>query len=182
VVSSWRPYNPFDPAFGDPYPGNPPVFNPPAAGDSVNIRGVAVTKDGTVWFASGEVESWRGPTYGLASWGGPGTSFTLIDPTRIGSIEYNILELHALPDNRLVLGFPNSGLLVWTPGEARGHRLTMRDGLPGEQIRRISLDRMHEPPLFLVPPTSASPCSAGCPRASRAIACVPRVHLVHIAR
>jgi hypothetical protein len=74
-----------------------------------------------------------------------------IDPTRIGSIEYNILELHALPDNRLVLGFPNSGLLVWTPGEARGHRLTMRDGLPGEQIRRISLDRMHEPPLFLVP-------------------------------
>jgi hypothetical protein len=150
-VMSWDGHNPFIPALGDPYPGNAPVFNPPIEGDPVNIRGVAVTKDGTVWFASGEVETWRGPTYGLASWGGPGTSFVHIDPTSLGAIDYNILELHALPDGRLVLGFPNSGLLVWKPGDARGRRLTVSDGLPGEQIRRISLDRMHEPPLFLVP-------------------------------
>ena len=150
-VQSWTPHNPFDPAFGDPYPGSTPVFNPPVEGDPVNIRGVAVTREGTVWFASGEVENWRGPTYGLASWGGPGTSFIHIDPTALGSTEYNILELQALPDGRLVLGFPNSGLLVWTPGDARGHRLTQRDGLPGEQIRRMSLDRMHSPAILFVP-------------------------------
>ncbi len=88
-VQSWQPHNPFDPAFGDPYPGSPPVFNPPVEGDPVNLRGVAVTKDGTVWFASGEVESWRGPTYGLASWGGPGTSFVHID--RPGSEQLSII-------------------------------------------------------------------------------------------
>lgn len=148
---SWDPYNPFDPAFGDPYPGNPPVFDPPKEGDSVNIRGVAVTPDGTVWFASGEVESWRGPTYGLAAWSGKGKPFLYVDPTRLGSIEYNILEIQALNDGRLVLGFPNSGLLVWTPGDAAGHRLTVRDGLPGEQIGRMSQDRMHDPPILFVP-------------------------------
>ncbi|MFN2549615.1 MAG: hypothetical protein ABR567_19505 [Myxococcales bacterium] len=150
-VQSWQPHNPFDPAFGDPYPGSEPVFDPPREGDPVNIRAVAVTKDGTVWFASGEVEAWRGPTYGLASWGGKGTLFTHIDPTRLGSIEYNILELQALPDGRLVLGFPNSGLLVWQPGDPKGHRLTMRDGLPGEQIGRVTQDRMHDPPILFVP-------------------------------
>ena len=155
-LQSYQPINPFDPAFGDPYPGNPPVFKPPIEGDAVNIRGVAVTRDGTVWFASGEAESWRGPTYGLARWGG-GARFDHIDPTALGSIEYNILELQALPDGRLVLGFPNSGLLVWnpgdarTPGEMRGHRLTMRDGLPGEQIGRMWLDKMHSPPILFVP-------------------------------
>jgi hypothetical protein len=148
-VQSWKPYNPFDPALGDPW--SPAMFSVPQNGDPVNIRGVAVTPDGTIWFASGEVESWRGPTYGLVGWGGPGTSATRFDPTALGAIEYNILELHALPDGRLVLGFPNSGLLVWTPGDARGHRLTVRDGLPGEQIRRISLDRMHNPPILFVP-------------------------------
>jgi hypothetical protein len=148
-VQSWIPFNPFDPAFGDPYPGVPPVFNPPVEGDWVNLRGVAATPDGMVWFASGEVESWRGPTYGLASW--DGRRFTHFDPTALGSLEYNILELQALPDGRLVLGFPSTGLLVWTPGDARGHRITASNGLPGEQIGRISLDRMHDPPILLVP-------------------------------
>src|SRR5207237_1617655 len=60
-VKSWKPVNPFDPAFQ-----SPPVFVPPGYGDPVNIRGVAVTQDGVVWFVSGEVERWRGPTYGIA--------------------------------------------------------------------------------------------------------------------
>src|SRR5205807_7404207 len=101
------------------------------------------------WFASGEVESWRGPTYGFASW--DGHRFTRFDPTGLGSLEYNILEMQALPDGRLLLGFPGSGLLVWRPGDPAGHRLTVRDGLPGEEIRRTSMDRMHEPPLLMVP-------------------------------
>jgi hypothetical protein len=148
-TQSWAPINPFNPAFGDPYPGNPPVFNPPREGDPVNIRGVAVTPDGTAWFASGEVEAWRGPTYGLASW--DGRTFLHVDPTSLGAIEYNILELTTIPDGRLVLAFPTSGLLVWKPGEPRGHRLTVSNGLPGEQIRRVSLDLMHQPPLLMVP-------------------------------
>ncbi len=59
--------------------------------------------------------------------------------------------LQALPDGRLVLGFPTSGLLVWKPGDSRGHRLTVSDGLPGENIRRMQQDLMHDPPLLLVP-------------------------------
>ena len=59
--------------------------------------------------------------------------------------------MQALADGRLVLGFPSSGLLVWNPGERKGHRLTQRDGLPGERIGRMSQDRLHDPPLLLVP-------------------------------
>jgi hypothetical protein len=157
-VQSWGDFNPFDPAFGDPYPNQAPVFLPPREGDPVNIRGVAVTPDGTVWFASGGAEGWRTPHYGLAAWyGDPDPKkhskghFSYVDPTALGGIEYNILELQALPDGRLVFGFPSSGLLVWTPGDAKGHRLTVREGLPGERIGRLSLDLMHDPPLLLVP-------------------------------
>ena len=146
---SYRPINPFDPAFGDPYPGNPPVFLPPREGDFVNIRAIAPAPDGTVWFASGEVEGWRGPTYGLAAW--DGKRFTYVDPIAIGAADHNVLELVALPDGRLVLGFPDSGLLVWRPGEAKGHRLTTTDGLPGNRIGRMYLDRMVEPPALYVP-------------------------------
>ncbi len=143
-VQSWAPVNPFVPGFEW-----PPVFVPPVEGDPVNIRGVAVTPDGTVWFASGEAENWRGPTYGIAAY--DGRHFTYFDPTKLGAIDYNILELQALADGRLVFGFPNSGLLVWTPGDAKGHRVTQRDGLPGERIGRMSQDRMHDPPLLMVP-------------------------------
>jgi len=150
-VQSWSPFNPFDPAFGDPYPGNEPVFDPPVEGAPVNLRGVAVTPDGMVWFVSGETlnELWRGPTYGLASW--DGKRFTHIDPMALGAAEFNILEIQALSDGRLVLGFPSSGLLVWNPGDKKGHRLTVSDGLPGEQIGRMSIDKLHEPPILFVP-------------------------------
>ncbi|HXN81112.1 MAG TPA: hypothetical protein VN883_01470 [Myxococcales bacterium] len=149
--NSWAPYNPFVPAFGDPYPGNPPVFLPPREGDYVNLRAVAPAPDGTVWFASGEVlaDSWRGPTYGLAAW--DGRQFTYVNPEAIGASEYNVLELLALPDGRLVLGFPSSGLLVWKPGDARGTRVTAGEGLPGQAIGRMFLDRMVSPWALYVP-------------------------------
>jgi hypothetical protein len=143
-VQSWKPVNPFSPSFEW-----PPVFLPPDMGDPVNIRGVAVTPDGMVWFASGEVENWRGRTYGIAAY--DGRLFTYFDPTALGAIEYNILEVQALADGRLVLGFPDSGLLVWQPGDSKGRRITQRDGLPGERIGRMSQDQMHDPPLLLVP-------------------------------
>ncbi len=147
--NSWAPYNPFVPAFGDPIEQNPPVFRPPREGDPVNLRAVAVTPDGTVWFASGEVEGWRGPTYGLAAW--DGKHFTAFDPIALGAVDYNILELVALSDGRLVLGFPGSGLLVWKPGDAKGRRITRADGLPGEAIGRLHLDRMVKPAALYAP-------------------------------
>ena len=59
--------------------------------------------------------------------------------------------MQALADGRLVFGFPGSGLLIWEPGEPKGRRITHGDGLPGEQIGRMSQDHMHDPPLLLVP-------------------------------
>jgi hypothetical protein len=153
---SYHGHNPFIPAFGDPYPGNAPVFKPPREGDPVNIRAVTVDPRGIVWFASGEVEGWRGPTYGIAAWEGTGPRpeqgrFTYFDPMALGAAEYNALELQALPDGRLVAGFPSTGLLVWNPGDAKGHRLTTKDGLPGNHIGRLYLDRMVDPPALYVP-------------------------------
>jgi hypothetical protein len=49
------------------------------------------------------------------------------------------------------MGFPTSGLLVWNPGDDKGHRVTTKDGLPGERIGRMSLDRMHDPAILFVP-------------------------------
>jgi hypothetical protein len=138
-----QPPNEFFPAFV-----NPPVFHPPAYGGNVNFRAVAETMDGLIWFASGEVEGWRGPTFGLASW--DGKMFNYYDPRALGSREYNILELVGW-DDELVFGFPSTGLLVWKPGTAQGKRLGIAEGLPGEQIGRMSLDRMVDPPQLLVP-------------------------------
>jgi hypothetical protein len=153
-VQSWAPFNPFSPAFEW-----PPVFVPPRMGDPVNIRAVAVTPDGVVWFASGGADSWRTPHYGIAAYdeacGSPKkpscTRMTYFDPIAIGAIDDNILEMQTLPDGRLLFGFPWSGLLVWEPGAPKGRRITQREGLPGEGIGRISQDLMHDPPLLLVP-------------------------------
>ena len=46
-ILSFGSFNPFSPAFEW-----PPIFVPPAMGDPVNIRGVAVTPNGVVWFVS----------------------------------------------------------------------------------------------------------------------------------
>jgi hypothetical protein len=152
-VQSWEPINPFSPSFEW-----PPVFVPPRMGDPVNIRGVAVTSNGVVWFVSGGADSWRTPHYGIAAYDEacpkqkpPCNLLTYFDPIALGAVEYNILEVQALADGRLVFGFPNSGLLVWEPGEPKGRRITQRDGLPGERIGRMSQDQMHDPPLLLVP-------------------------------
>jgi hypothetical protein len=147
--NSWEPDNPFDPAM--PGKGGPMVFNPPRQGGNINLRAIAVTTDGTAWFASGEVESWRGPTYGLASWRDENPyHMSYTDPTAIGAAEYNVLEMVAWGD-KLVLGFPSTGLLVWKPGDARGKRMGFGEGLPGQAIGRMYIDRMVDPPQLLVP-------------------------------
>jgi len=157
-VQSWGTVNPFWPGFGDGCCA--PVFPTAVEGDPVNLRAVTVTSDGVVWFASGAADSWRVPIRGMASWTQnpksdptrmPMGTFAYYDPTQLGAIEYNILEMVALPDDRLLLGFPNSGLLVWKPGDKKGQRITVSEGLPGERIGRIHLDRLHDPAILLVP-------------------------------
>jgi hypothetical protein len=146
---SWEPDNPFDPAM--PGSNGPLPFIPPHQGGFINLRAIAVTVDGTVWFASGEVESWRGPTYGLASWREENRyHMNYTDPTAIGAAEYNVVEMVAWGD-KLVLGFPSTGLLVWKPGDARGKRMGFAEGLPGQAIGRMYIDRMVDPPQLLVP-------------------------------
>ena len=166
-VQSWDTHNPFDPAFGD--GSGPAVFETSRYGEEINLRAVTVTPDGTVWFASGGAEGWRTPWaqghgVGLAAFDKPPPPvqpgqiargfpyhWTYFDPINLGAIENNILELQALPDGRLVLGFPSSGLLVWKPGDPKGHRITQNQGLPGESVGRISLDTMVSPPALYVP-------------------------------
>jgi hypothetical protein len=144
--NSWKPDNPFDPFFGD---GCPPIFPTAREGDPVNLRAIAETMDGKIWFASGGNVGWRLPWRGLASWEG-GTQFKYYDPQSLGALEGNILELVGWED-RLVFGFPNTGLLLWKPGDAKGKRLGIGQGLPGEQIGRLYLDRMTDPPALYVP-------------------------------
>lgn len=145
--NSWKPDNPFDPYFGD--GSGPPVFNTSREGDSVNIRAIAETMDGTIWFASGGNVGWRVPWLGLAEWLG-GTHFQYYDPQTLGALEGNILELVGWED-KLVFGFPSTGLLIWKPGDAKGVRFGIPQGLPGEQIGRLYLDRMTDPPQLFVP-------------------------------
>jgi len=149
VLQDWwqQPPNRFDPAFGD--GSGPPIFETRREGDSVNIRAIAETMDGTIWWASGGNAGWRVPWRGLASWSG-GFHFQYYDPQSLGALEGNILELVGWED-KLVFGFPNSGLLVWKPGDAKGHRVGVAQGLPGEQIGRLYLDRMTDPPALYVP-------------------------------
>src|SRR5207253_1830411 len=110
------------PNFGDPYgggcSGNPPVFCPPQEGDPVDMSAVSVAPDGRVWWASST-------GYGIAVW--DGRHFTYFDPMRdAGMAETSVRDLIALPDGRLVLAGPNSGLVFWDP--ATGKHTSLRAG------------------------------------------------------
>jgi hypothetical protein len=142
-------------AFGDPYDGpcrsgfcNQPVFMVPAEGDVISLQAVAVAADGRVWFASGRTTSFDVPR-GLAAW--DGQSFRYFDPKRdAGMAENDIRDMVALPDGRLVLAGPSSGLVFWNP--QTGARTSLRAGtdLPDDHVLRLKLDRMVEPPTLYV--------------------------------
>jgi len=144
-----------DPSFGDPYDGNcsgnRPIFCVPQEGDFVNLSAVTVAKDGAVWFSSGVVSNQPGDVnYGVARWQ-PHKAFVYYDPVRdIGMAEANVRDMLALPDGRLVLAGPDSGLTFWDP--ATGLHTTMRggDGIPDDHVMRIQLDTMIDPPALYV--------------------------------
>ncbi|MHB8418332.1 MAG: hypothetical protein ACYDCL_09665 [Myxococcales bacterium] len=141
--------NPFKIAFGDPYPPFPPVFLPPAEGDSVDIRAVAVDPKGTVWFASGPEWSDSDPQYGIASWT-PSGGFSYFDPMALGFGTKALVDMVALPDGRLVFGTEYDGLRLWNPMTGAVQELTAAQGLPGDQIQVMYLDTRNGPPTLFV--------------------------------
>jgi hypothetical protein len=142
-------------AFGDPYQGpcgrafcNQPVFMVPAEGDVISIQAAAVAADGRVWFASGRTTTFDAPR-GLAVW--DGKSFAYFDPARdAGMAENDVRDLVALPDGRLVLAGPNSGLVFWNPQTRSRTSLRAGADLPDDHVLRLKLDRMVDPPTLYV--------------------------------
>jgi len=104
-----------------------------------------------VWFTSGVLFGQAGDVnYGIASWA-PGKSFTYYDPIRdAGMVEENVHDMLALPDGRLVLAGPNSGLTVWEPATGKSTSIRAGQGIPDDHVLRIQLDTMVDPPALQV--------------------------------
>ena len=138
--------DPYDPATG----ANPPVFKPPREGDPVSIGAVAVTKDGTVWFASDPLSS-RDPNYGLASF--DGKSFNYF-PLRAAGVS-RARDLIALPDGRLAIASP-AGLSLWDPSSGKTTLVSGTAALPSDDVLRLELDGSVEPPSLHVSTTAGA--------------------------
>jgi hypothetical protein len=155
---SARPGNlAFEAAFGNPYPSpatgafvNEPVFRPPSEGDPVSLSAVSVASDGRVWFSSGPYYSGaENVAYGVAVWNGQ--TFRVYDPvTQIGMAERNVRDLIALPDGRIVLAGPHSGLLLWDPASGARQSLRAPTWLADDNVQRMELDTMVTPPALHV--------------------------------
>ena len=146
----------FEAAFGNPYPSpatgafvNEPVFRPPLEGDPVSLSAVSVASDGRVWFSSGPVYSGADIPYGVAVWNGQ--TFRVYDPvTQIGMAERNVRDLIALPDGRIVLAGPHSGLVLWDPASGARQSLRAPTWLADDNVQRMELDTMVTPPALHV--------------------------------
>jgi hypothetical protein len=135
-----------DPAFGD---GSCPFFCPPQEGDPVNISAMAITKDGKVWATSGTI--YNDPAdvpYGITSY--DGHQFTRYNPAAIGLVEQHVRDLVALPDGRLVIAGPNTGLVFWNPSTGAHVALRAGQGIPDDHVLRLELDQMVNPPALHV--------------------------------
>jgi hypothetical protein len=136
----------FGPAFGDPYDGNcsgnRPVFCPPLEGDPVEMSAVSVAKDGRIWWSSRT-------TYGIAVY--DGHQFSYLDPVRdVGLGETSVSDLVALPDGRLAVAGPNTGMVLWDPASGKRTPLHAGQGIPDDHVFRLELDRMVDPPALHV--------------------------------
>ena len=123
----------------------PPVFAVAADGDPVNIRAIAITHDGTVFFASGPHWDRRNdPMRGIARW--DGTEFGYIDPVEIGLPTRAILDMVDLPDDTLAFAMED-GLFRWDPRT----NLTLRvRGLPSGPVASLYLDTLVSPAAVYV--------------------------------
>jgi hypothetical protein len=161
-------------AMGDPYfggcGGSRPVWCVGREGDAISVSAVAVTPDGVNWFASGPYAYQSGQScprnsadktggdrdWGVASYNQKTFQFQYYSATSdIGLAETNVRDMVALPDGRLVLAGPNSGIVFWDPNpdlKARRPLKRMRagSGLPSDRVYRLELDTMVDPPVLHV--------------------------------
>ncbi len=143
-------------AFGDPYPVpanaegfvNEPVFKVLLEGDPVNLVAVAVAPDGRVWFATSGYDVGPQKMYGLAVW--DGRKFVVYEPKATGLPEAEIRDLVALPDGRLVIAGPRSGLVVWDPRTNASTPMRTPAYLADDRVKRVQLDTMVNPPALQV--------------------------------
>jgi hypothetical protein len=62
-----------------------------------------------------------------------------------------VKDLVALPDGRLVVAGPTSGLSLWNPATGAHHPMNAGNGyLPDNQVQRLELDTMVDPPALHV--------------------------------
>lgn len=141
----------FKTAFGDPYygpgDGNTPVFPVAKEGHPVYLTAVAVCPDGKVWFGSAGPSD--GVTSTIASWDGKG--FTYYDAGALGAAEPAVADLVCLPDGRLAIAGPTTGIVVVDPANPAGaRRITAGSGLPDDRVNALEVDRMVKPWALLV--------------------------------
>jgi hypothetical protein len=120
--------------------GTPPVFMPPEEGEPVFINGVTVAPNGVVW--------WSSPQHGIASFEEK-VGFKYFDPSSMG-VAGTVTDLVALPDGRIVVGSNGGGLTFWDPVARTSKTMRAGSGLPDDQVNRLELDTMVNPPVLHV--------------------------------
>ena len=91
-----------------------PLFPVGSDGTPMNVRGVAVTKDGTAWFVSGP--QWNpgvDKVYGVAKVSG--WTLTWLTPGAMGLPSDQLMDVVALPDDTLVIAIDGGGLWHYDP-------------------------------------------------------------------
>jgi hypothetical protein len=116
----------------------------------VDLSAVAVAPNGLVWFASGPIYGGADDiAFGVASW--DGSAFKVYDPVQdLGMQETNVSDLVALPDGRLVLAGPNTGLTLYNPANKSHVAITAGNGIVDNHVNSLELDTMVSPPVLHV--------------------------------
>jgi len=61
-----------------------------------------------------------------------------------------VWDMVALPDGRLVLATQGSGLTLWNPSTGATQHIRAGSGLPDDNVQRVELDTMVNPPALHV--------------------------------
>ncbi|MBS2028798.1 MAG: hypothetical protein JST54_12930 [Deltaproteobacteria bacterium] len=138
-----NPSNDFLRAYAGAY--GQPLFPVPADGSPMNVRGVAVTKDGTAWFVSGP--QWNpgvDAVYGIAQV--QGWTVNWLDPGAIGLPGNQLMDVVALPDGTLVFALLGGGLWHYDP---KTKTTTAVPNAPAD-VNLMWVDPMVTPPALWV--------------------------------